>query len=385
MALPTVGWVRAGLAMLLAAGSASCTIDGSVGENDPRDVDGDGVPFTEDCDDEDPLVNPELPEWCDGRDNDCDGTPDLAGCTEVLEVSQQMRLDLLLVLDDTPSMEDDLVALADGMDDLLPSVVDTEPSTVSTPPSRDTHLGVIVMDADDEEHGGRLISHSGRRFASATMSRDAVHVWIDGQLVSIAEEASQIGDVDFDSPGLDVAEAALFAGHLENTNFRRPDAHLALLFASDTDNVGAALSALDFLSSLQAGGIGDVTAHAVVSTDDTCPDFVGETYLQLAQLTGGLTQSICADNYGPFLSALGQVSAQNGLRDTFTLDSPAQPGSIGVSYEIVGGLVVSIPRSEVVLVDPVTVQLVGAPPPVGSKIRITWQRLESPPSGLDAD
>jgi hypothetical protein len=347
-------------------------VSGRIGENDPRDEDGDGVPFTEDCDDGDPLASPDLSEWCDGVDNDCDGTVDTASCTAVLEVQQQMRLDLLIVLDDTPSMDDDLAALADGMADLLPFVVDPDPA-VTTAPSRDTHIGVVVMDADDPTHGGRLVPTAGRRFTDATMSRDAVASWVDDQLIDITDPGA------FDAPGVDVADAALFAGHSENTGFRRDDAHLAILFASDSDNDGGSLGAVGFLEALQRGGVTDVHAHAVVSTDGSCPDFPGETYLQLAQLTGGLTQSICEDGYGPFLSAVGQVSAQQGLRDTFTLDSPAQPGSVTVAYEIVGGLEIQLAPNELVLLDATTVRLLTSPPPVDSTVRIAWQRLDPRP------
>ncbi len=43
----------------------------------PVDADADGVPAEQDCDDNDPGVNPDATEVCDGIDNDCDGTVDL--------------------------------------------------------------------------------------------------------------------------------------------------------------------------------------------------------------------------------------------------------------------------------------------------------------------
>jgi hypothetical protein len=43
----------------------------------PLDADGDGWTEAEDCDDTDPAVHPESIDWRDdGKDNDCDGTPD---------------------------------------------------------------------------------------------------------------------------------------------------------------------------------------------------------------------------------------------------------------------------------------------------------------------
>jgi len=46
--------------------------DTSDDDTSPVDGDGDGWDETEDCDDNDPLVNPGATEFCDGADNDCD-------------------------------------------------------------------------------------------------------------------------------------------------------------------------------------------------------------------------------------------------------------------------------------------------------------------------
>ncbi|NJL43838.1 MAG: hypothetical protein HC945_00725 [Nitrosarchaeum sp.] len=40
----------------------------------PYDLDGDGITSCAgDCNDNDPTINPDMPELCDLRDNDCDG------------------------------------------------------------------------------------------------------------------------------------------------------------------------------------------------------------------------------------------------------------------------------------------------------------------------
>ena len=51
---------------------------------DDDDADGDTFLATEDCNDDDPLINPDALEVIDGEDNDCDGTADNALKSTVL-------------------------------------------------------------------------------------------------------------------------------------------------------------------------------------------------------------------------------------------------------------------------------------------------------------
>ena len=46
------------------------------GTQQDRDLDGDGYLASEECDDGNILINPSMPEICDGVDNNCDGQID---------------------------------------------------------------------------------------------------------------------------------------------------------------------------------------------------------------------------------------------------------------------------------------------------------------------
>jgi hypothetical protein len=64
-------------------GSNEETVDGTITDstedataNQDRDLDGDGYLASEECDDGNTLINPSMPEICDGVDNNCDGNID---------------------------------------------------------------------------------------------------------------------------------------------------------------------------------------------------------------------------------------------------------------------------------------------------------------------
>ncbi len=69
----------------------SCVNGTCVPAGDPNDKDGDGFqvpPLGNDCNDFDPTVNPGAHEYCDGVDNDCDGTTD-EDCPPCVNASTQ--------------------------------------------------------------------------------------------------------------------------------------------------------------------------------------------------------------------------------------------------------------------------------------------------------
>ncbi len=69
--------MRASTLIFLALGLALTGCD--------KDSDHDGVPKSEDCNDESPLISPDVAEVCDGVDNDCDGEIDELGAIGEVE------------------------------------------------------------------------------------------------------------------------------------------------------------------------------------------------------------------------------------------------------------------------------------------------------------
>jgi hypothetical protein len=109
----------------LSCSSSQPADDDSTGDDDTTeasDVDGDGYPAEEDCDDGDPLTYPGADELCDGLDNDCDGlvpaeeTDDdgdgFLACTECN--------------DGSVSVNPDAVEICDGIDNDCDGAIDEE-------------------------------------------------------------------------------------------------------------------------------------------------------------------------------------------------------------------------------------------------------------------
>jgi len=135
-----------------------------------------------------------------------------------------------------------------------------------------------------------------------------------------------------------------------NERWLRPEAKLAVLYVSDEDDLSPLPvdEYLDYFNGLKGlRGYRDpqmVTVSAIVGTDrppsigapacisDDGLGFYGERYLAAANRTGGLSESICTEDFAPIVSRLGLTLA--GLNLEFGLSRPPKIDTLTVEvYE----------------------------------------------------
>lgn len=343
-----------------------CILNAPVGEPVLIDDDEDGFLLTEDCDDDDPEVNPDGEEICDAIDNDCDGAIDGGRvCDRELAIRQTATLDVLFVVDDSATMLEFQERMADGLTEMLRWVTGLD---------ADTHVGVITTDMADPLKSGRLQAWAGERWITPTSDPEVVAGWTDEVLV-----AGETGSGT--EQGLDATVEALTTLRLgANDGFRRTDAHLTVVaLSNEVDQSEARLTeVLDVLASISP----TYTVHAVVPVGEpSCQDgTLASRYVDLAALSGGTYLSVCTPDYSPFLSAIGQISAQEGLRRRFQLPGTADPtAGLEVVVTLPAGTTRTLDPDEINLSSDATEVVLVDPPPAGSEIILRYRHLPPRP------
>lgn len=235
------------------------------------------------------------------------------------------RVDVLWIVDNSGSLNTERMRLASQFDRFL---------SVLVAGGIDYHVGVTSTDLSATGDRGRLRGPSRWIDRSTPDPRIAFRRAVDFPFSEVSLEEGLAAMVAALGPPLSVGA---------NAGFLRDDAALAVIVVSDEDD--GSLAPLGFYRRFLEGLKGpgreaNVSLSAVVGPrPDGCTPpgeedifgadaDAGDRYLDLAQQTGGLVESICNADLAPFVDQLAQ--RLTALRRVFPLSAPPLVASIRV-------------------------------------------------------
>lgn len=230
--------------------------------------------------------------------------------------------DLLVIMDNSCSMEDDQVKLANEFDSTMQRLLDN---------GTDFHLGVVTTDIDDPSGAGELQDVGGL-------------TWVDPAVadpLGLFAEMVQVGSLGSGAEkGFGAAYVALEPlGDTYNAGFRRDGVRLALLVVSDEDDATPAsvINTYDFgvwLETLVTDP-GDVSFHSLVNTAGASQ---GTRYMDMTTAMGGHVQDILAATWVPFLEQIADDLAGGMVldpeADALTIEVWAVPADGGEPHAL---------------------------------------------------
>ena len=251
------------------------------------------------------------------------------GITDVRFQSPPTEVDILLIVDDSCSMEDEQTKLSAGFAEFVEffDVADV-----------DYHIGITTTDMDDPDKRGRLV---GDVPIITRDTPDAEQVFSDNVKVGIEGSGSE--------RGLDAAARALgetlTAG--DNAGFFRSEALLSVIFVSDEEDAShyGVNDYINYFRDLNGQrNREDFNASALigVSSENLEPEDCGisslnpnagaraaHRYWDVAHQTGGVVASICEDEFAEVVNRMGLASSR--LLDVFPLQQQPQQDSLRVT------------------------------------------------------
>lgn len=243
--------------------------------------------------------------------------------TETFTQDALPKVDVLWILDDTGSMQEEQDALADA----FPAFVDALESV-----GLNYHLGVITTDAVTDAAGVL----QGDPWIITPAVDDPAGAFAEAAAVGV----EGLGPV----AGLAAMILALSEplASQENRGFRRPDAALLVVVVSDDDDtsdavlgedaVAAALALLDAqdgdLPASLSAVIGDPGAGCNGALGDARP---GDRFAEVAEGSGGAVESICDASFAEVIQGLGALSV--AVERDFPLQTEPYTDDLRVSLD----------------------------------------------------
>lgn len=308
---------------------------------------------------------------------------------EIVEAFQQLEgdggVDVLFVIDDSCSMEDEQVLLGSAFDSFIAAFLAT---------GADYQLGVTTTDVGMRQ--GRLVGSTPiitpETEDPATVFADNVAVGVDGA----PDEQGLLASMRAFTESMDYPANAIFY---------RDEARLVLVYVSDENDQspGEVRSLyLDFFLDLKDGDPNKVMAAAIVGIDPETGEAAdcekpgdsmfqgaedGRRYKRLVDSTvGGVSGSICEADFTDVVGAIGTAAAS--LVASFPLQAEPRPETVQVRLFVPGtaeffgdGFVVPADGFEGQWTWNVQADDEGAwwlrftdPPPEGSRIEVSYIR-----------
>ena len=232
-------------------------------------------------------------------------------------------VDIIVVVDDSPSMSKERKKLGERIGSFINSLNGV-----------DWRIAVTTTDVSDDGPQGSFVDIEG---TTSKVLTQAVPNYKEKFLATVEKKRSASSS---EQP-LAATILAAAKNSVENAGFFRSDASLSMIYISDEDEKSRGGSSatkpatvLSSVSALWPKKLFATYGIIVEPGDEDCLNqggsvakhYYGTHVSELSRLTGGLTGSLCADDYGPTLSAIGQKVRK--LNDTFELKSAPEAGSV---------------------------------------------------------
>lgn len=266
--------------------------------------------------------------------------------TDSFSQAPSNKVDILWVIDNSTSMQEEQDAVAAAADSFL-TVVETA--------DMDFHLGVISTDiSDTNADAGVLLGSPNVMSSDCLLDGDAGDCTYKTDFEQLVKRGT---DGDDQEKGLGAALAAVSPPLIDtyNAGFLRDDSLLMIIILSDendcTDDgaLGATATGENCYTEYDKlvpvsnlvrdledvkAETGGVVLNGIIGPDvaDHCSDSVpGSRYQTAIEMLGGIEADICQDDYTENMSEFGLRAT--GILDTFQLSKQADPDTIEVEVD----------------------------------------------------